>query len=108
VDAGSWGEKAIKEAKKVGTVNVAASTKSENYSRIPLQSELKLTPGSAYVHITSNNTIEGTEYKTLPDVGGAPLVNDTSSDMFSRQIDVGRHALISSRAQHKKRLGRQN
>ena len=61
IDAGSWGDKAIKEAKKVGTVNIAASTKSENYSRVPLQSELKLTPGAAYVHVTSNNTIEGTE-----------------------------------------------
>src|SRR5579864_6161759 len=71
IDAGSWAEKAIKEAKKVGTVNVAASTKAENYSRIPAQSELKLTPGAAYVHMTSNNTIEGTEYKALPDVGGA-------------------------------------
>jgi phosphoserine aminotransferase len=103
IDAGSWGEKAIKEAKKVGNVNVAASTKSENYSRIPAQSELKLTPGAAYVHITANNTIEGTEYKTLPDVGDAPLVNDTSSDMFSRPLDVARHALIYAGAQ--KNLG---
>ncbi len=103
IDAGSWGEKAIKEAKKVGNVNVAASTKSENYSRIPAQSELKLTPGAAYVHITSNNTIEGTEYKTLPDVGDVPLVNDTSSDMFSRPLDVAKHALIYAGAQ--KNLG---
>ena len=66
VDSGSWGDKAIKEAKKVGTVNVAASTKAENYVRVPAQAELKLTPGAAYVHITSNNTIEGTEYKSLP------------------------------------------
>jgi phosphoserine aminotransferase len=94
VEAGSWGEKAIKEAKKIGTVNVAASTRSEHYSRVPLQSELKLTPGAAYVHITSNNTIEGTEYKTLPDAGDAPLVNDTSSDMFSRPLDVAKHGLI--------------
>src|SRR4029077_1388022 len=68
IDAGSWGEKAIKEAKRVGSVSVAATTKSENYSRIPAQSDLKLTPGAAYVHMTSNNTIEGTEYKDLPDV----------------------------------------
>jgi phosphoserine aminotransferase len=61
-----------------------------------------LTPGAAYVHITSNNTIEGTEYKQLPDVG-APLVSDTSSDMFSRPIDVSRHALIYAGAQ--KNLG---
>ena len=103
IDGGSWAEKAIKEAKKVGTVNVAASTKSENYARIPLQSELKLTPGAAYVHMTSNNTIEGTEYTALPDVGGAPLVSDTSSDMFSRPLDVAKHALIYAGAQ--KNLG---
>src|SRR5581483_9792849 len=91
--------KAIKEAKKVGTVNVAASTKSENYSRLPMQQELKLTPNAAYVHFTSNNTIEGTEHKTLPEVGNVPLVCDTSSDMFSRPIDVSRHALIYAGAQ---------
>jgi phosphoserine aminotransferase len=99
IDGGSWAEKAIKEAKKVGTVNVAASTKSEGYSRIPRQDELTLTPGAAYVHMTSNNTIEGTEYKELPDVAGVPLVSDTSSDMFSKPLDVGRHALIYSGAQ---------
>jgi phosphoserine aminotransferase len=103
IDSGSWGDKAIKEAKKVGTVNVAASTKAENYSRVPTQAELKLTPGAAYVHMTSNNTIEGTEYKTLPEVGEVPLVNDTSSDMFSRPLDVAKHALIYSGAQ--KNLG---
>jgi phosphoserine aminotransferase len=83
IDTGSW----------------AATTKADSYARIPAQSELKLTPGAAYVHITSNNTIEGTEWKTLPDAGGAPLVNDTSSDMFSRPIDVSRHALIYAGAQ---------
>jgi len=103
IDGGSWADKAIKEAKKVGTVNVAASTKAENYSRVPLQSELKLTPGAAYVHMTSNNTIEGTEYKTLPEVGDAPLVSDTSSDMFSRPLDISRHALVYAGAQ--KNLG---
>jgi phosphoserine aminotransferase len=99
IDSGSWAEKAVKEAKKVGTVNVAATTKDENYSRVPRQAELKLTPGAAYVHMTSNNTIEGTEYKELPSVGDVPLVNDTSSDMFSRPIDVAKHALMYSGAQ---------
>jgi phosphoserine aminotransferase len=99
IDSGSWAEKAIKEAKKVGTVNVAATTKGDNYSRVPDQSELKLTPGAAYVHMTSNNTIEGTEFKSLPDIGNVPLVSDTSSDMFSRPIDVARHALIYAGAQ---------
>src|SRR5258706_7556746 len=56
IDCGSWAEKAIKEAKKIGSVNVAASTKEENYSRVPRQDELKLTPGAAYVHMTSHNT----------------------------------------------------
>jgi len=99
IDAGSWGEKAIKEAKKVGNVNIAASTRNEGYSRVPRQDELKLTPNAAYVHMTSNNTIEGTEYKELPKIGDAPLVSDTSSDMFSRPIDVARHALIYAGAQ---------
>src|SRR5262245_66427734 len=99
IDSGSWAEKAIKEAKRVGTVNLAATTKAENYSRVPRQDELKLTPGAAYVHMTSNNTIEGTEHKALPAVGDVPLVSDTSSDMFSRPIDVTRHALIYSGAQ---------
>src|SRR5216684_633602 len=99
IDSGSWADKAIKEAKKIGTVNVAATTKGENYSRAPRQNELKLTPGAAYVHMTSNNTIEGTEFKELPSVGDAPLVSDTSSDMFSRPIDVAKHALMYSGAQ---------
>ena len=103
IDGGSWAEKAVKEAKKVGTTNVAASTKAENYSRIPRQDELTLTPGAAYVHMTSNNTIEGTQYRELPAVGDVPLVSDTSSDIFSRPIDVARHGLIYAGAQ--KNLG---
>ena len=99
IDCGSWADKAVKEAKKLGTVNVAASTKGENYSRLPKQSELKLTPGAAYVHMTSNNTIEGTEYKTLPEVGDVPLVSDNSSDMFSGPLDVAKHGLIYAGAQ---------
>jgi phosphoserine aminotransferase len=103
IDSGSWAEKAVKEAKRVGAVNVAASSKAEGYSRIPAQGELRLTPDAAYVHITSNNTIEGTEWKTLPDIGGVPLVADASSDIFSGPIDVGRFGLIYAGAQ--KNLG---
>jgi phosphoserine aminotransferase len=99
VITGAWAQKALKEAERVGTVNVAASTESENFTRIPRQDELKLTAGAAYVHITSNNTIFGTQWRDLPDVGDAPLVNDTSSDMFSRPIDVARHGLIYAGAQ---------
>jgi phosphoserine aminotransferase len=103
VDTGSWADKAIKEARKVGAVNVIATTKADNYTRIPAPAELKPTPGAAYVHITSNNTIEGTEYQSLPAVGAAPLVSDSSSDMFSGPIDVARHGLIYAGAQ--KNLG---
>jgi phosphoserine aminotransferase len=99
VDAGSWADKAITEARKVGRVNIAASTKAERYARIPSDTELGLTPGAAYVHITSNNTIEGTQYRKLPAVGTTPLVDDASSDLFSRPIDVSRHALIYAGAQ---------
>jgi phosphoserine aminotransferase len=103
IDGGSWAEKAYKEARRLGNAKLAATTKAENYSRLPLASELQLTPAADYVHMTSNNTIEGTEYKALPDVGSIPLVSDTSSDIFSRPIDVARHGLIYAGAQ--KNLG---
>ena len=103
VDTGTWADKAIKEAKRVGRVNVTGSTKADNFNRIPRASELSLTPDAAYVHITSNNTIEGTEWHTLPDTGRVPLVADASSDIFSRPIDVGRFGLIYAGAQ--KNLG---
>src|SRR6266542_2063894 len=96
---GAWGQKAVKEAKKMGGVRIAASTESENFTRLPKQEELKLDPNAAYVHMTSNNTIFGTEFHWLPDVGGVPLVSDMSSDIFSRPIDVGKHALIYAGAQ---------
>src|SRR5205814_5084915 len=99
IDTGSWSEKAIKEAKRVGAVNVAATTARDNYARLPAQAELKLTNGAAYVHMTANNTIEGTEWSSLPDVGDRPLVSDTSSNMFSRPIDIARHALVYAGAQ---------
>jgi phosphoserine aminotransferase len=100
---GDWAKKAMKEAKRVGATHVAASTEDGNFKRIPRQDELRLTPGSAYVHMTSNNTIHGTEWQHVPDVGGAPLVCDGSSDIYSRPIDVSKFALIYAGAQ--KNLG---
>ena len=100
---GGWAQKALKEAQKVGTVNVAASTESENFARIPRQDELQLTPDAAYVHFTSNNTLFGTEWKGEPAVGSVPLVCDTSSDMLSRPIDFSKYGLIYAGAQ--KNLG---
>jgi phosphoserine aminotransferase len=100
---GDWGKKALKEAKRVGATHVAASTEAGNFKDIPAQSSLGLTPGAAYVHMTSNNTIHGTEWPYVPDVGAAPLVCDMSSDMYSRPIDIGRYGLIYAGAQ--KNLG---
>src|SRR4051812_947257 len=103
IDTGTWADKAIKEAKKVGKVNVTGSTKADNYNRIPSAGELALTPGAAYVHLTTNNTIEGTEWKTLPDAGDVPLVADASSDILSGPLDVSKYGLIYGGAQ--KNLG---
>jgi phosphoserine aminotransferase len=100
---GAWGKKALKEAKKVGAVSVAATTEAENFARIPRQDELKLTSGAAYVHMTSNNTIFGTEWTAEPAVGDVPLVCDASSDIFSRPVDVTKYGLIYAGAQ--KNLG---
>lgn len=101
---GVWSQKAVKEAQKVGgRVAVAASTEADNFTRVPRQDELVLSPGAAYVHMTSNNTIFGTEWQRVPEVGGVPLVCDASSDIFSGPIDVQRFALIYAGAQ--KNLG---
>src|SRR3954462_13597396 len=96
---GVWGQKAVKEAKKVGAVKIAGSTESERFARVPKQAELTLDPNAAYVHMTSNNTIYGSEWKWLPDTGNVPLVSDMSSDIFSGPLDVARHALIYAGAQ---------
>jgi phosphoserine aminotransferase len=100
---GGWSQKAVKEAQRVGTVHIAGSTEGENFARIPRQDELTLTPGAAYVHFTTNNTLFGTEWASEPAVGDVPLVADTSSDMFSRPIDVAKYGLIYAGAQ--KNLG---
>jgi phosphoserine aminotransferase len=100
---GGWAQKAVKEATRVGTVHIAGSTEAENFARIPRQDELTLTPGAAYVHVTTNNTLFGTEWKAEPAVGEVPLVADTSSDMFSRPIDIAKYGLIYAGAQ--KNLG---
>jgi phosphoserine aminotransferase len=100
---GSWSKKAVKEAQRTGTVQVACTTEADNFTRIPQQPELKLDPGAAYLHFTSNETIHGVEWKREPEAGSVPLVCDASSDIFSRPIDTGRYALIYAGAQ--KNLG---
>ena len=96
---GSWSKKAVKEGKRVGAVNIAASTEAESFVRIPKQSELKLDPDAAYVHFTSNNTIYGTEWRSEPVVGNVPLVCDASSDFLHKKIDINKYGLIYAGAQ---------
>ncbi|MGH9383647.1 MAG: 3-phosphoserine/phosphohydroxythreonine transaminase, partial [Vicinamibacterales bacterium] len=83
----------------VGTVHVAASTESEKFARVPRQDELSLTPHADYVHMTTNNTLFGTEWTREPAVGDAPLVGDASSNIFSKPIDVAKFGLIYAGAQ---------
>ncbi|GAB4296676.1 MAG: 3-phosphoserine/phosphohydroxythreonine transaminase [Ignavibacteriaceae bacterium] len=96
---GSWSKKAVKEAKRVGSVNIASSTEESKFNRIPEQSELNLDPGASYVHFTSNNTIYGTQFHSEPDTGSVPLVCDASSDILHKKIDVKKYALIYAGAQ---------
>ncbi|MEM6965244.1 MAG: 3-phosphoserine/phosphohydroxythreonine transaminase [Bacteroidota bacterium] len=96
VDTGSWSTKAIKEAKLFGTVNVVASSKEKNFTYIPKGFEI---PSDAtYLHLTSNNTVRGTQYQVFPETN-VPFVCDMSSDIFSRPIDVNRFGLIYAGAQ---------
>jgi phosphoserine aminotransferase len=96
---GSWGKKALKEAKKAGSTNVAATMADGGFTRVPGNDELKLDPQAAYVHITTNETIEGVEWKTEPESGGVPLIADASSDILSHAIPVEKYAMIYAGAQ---------
>jgi phosphoserine aminotransferase len=98
IHTGSWAKKGISEAKIVGKVNIAADTSAEKPARMPRLDELRLTPGAAYVHMTSNETIEGTQWKQFPKTD-APLVADMSSDFLSRPFDAKQFGLIYAGAQ---------
>src|SRR5437764_1498477 len=100
---GAWAEKAYEEAAALGQARVAASTKGDSYRRVPRADEIRLSAEPAYVHITSNETIQGIQWHAFPDVGSRPLVGDMSSDILSRPIDAGEFALIYAGAQ--KNLG---
>lgn len=101
---GSWSQKALKEAKKIFPgARVVATTEGVNFTRIPTQDELRLNPDAVYVHMTSNNTIFGTEFHYTPDTGQVPLVADMSSNVLSRVVDVNRFGIIYAGAQ--KNLG---
>ncbi|MEO2076362.1 MAG: 3-phosphoserine/phosphohydroxythreonine transaminase [Bacillus sp. (in: firmicutes)] len=100
---GSWSEKAFSEAKLFGDVYQAASTKEGNYRSIPKVEDLQYHNEDSYLHLTSNNTIYGTQWKNFPDSGNVPLIADMSSDILSKPIDVNKFALIYAGAQ--KNLG---
>ncbi len=97
VNTGTWSKKAIKEAKLIGDVNVVASSEDKNFSYIP--KDIKFNPDASFAHITSNNTIFGTQWKEYPDTGDVPLVADMSSDIISRKVDVGKFGIMYAGAQ---------
>ncbi len=104
IQTGSWSKKALKEAKLFGTVRVAGTTEKDGVFRsIPKQEELDLDPNAVYCHLTSNNTIFGTQWRQFPDTGGVPLVADMSSDILSRAVDPAPFGIIYAGAQ--KNLG---
>ena len=96
---GSWGKNALSEAEKEGSVHIAWDGGETNYDRLPATGSLDLDPGAAYVHITSNETIQGVQFPTEPDTGGVPLVCDASSDFLHRPLDVSRYGLLYACAQ---------
>lgn len=101
---GSWSQKALKEAKIIGTARVAATTEEDGVFRsIPKQADLDLDSKAVYCHITSNNTIFGTQWRSFPDAGSVPLVADMSSDILSRRFDPKPFGIIYAGAQ--KNLG---
>jgi phosphoserine aminotransferase len=100
---GEWAQRAAKEARRHGTVEVAASTEGEQFRRVPRPDEVAVTAGADYLHFTSNNTIFGTQWHQEPPTAGAPLVADMSSDFLSRPVAVERYAAIYAGAQ--KNLG---
>ena len=98
VNTGTWSAKAIKEAQIMGkTVNVVASSEEKNFSYIP--KNISFNSNAVYAHITSNNTIKGTQWASYPETGGVPLIADMSSDIMSRPFDVDKFGLIYAGAQ---------
>jgi len=101
---GSWSEKALKEAKRFGAVHTVATGKASNYAELPDPAGFQYSAAPAYVHLTTNNTIFGTQWRPVPEPPtGVPLVADASSDIFSRPIDVAKYGVIYAGAQ--KNLG---
>ncbi len=103
VDTGTWSTKAIKEAQIIGNMHLAGSTKDDGYTFVPKPADISYPDNTAYLHVTSNNTIKGTQFHQFPDTGEVPLICDMSSDIASRKIDYSKFSLIYAGAQ--KNLG---
>lgn len=99
INTGMWSKKAIAEAKRYCTVNIAADTSGNGFTTVPTQAELKLNPDAAFVHYTPNETIGGVEFDYIPETGDVPLIADMSSTILSRPIDVSKFAMIYAGAQ---------
>lgn len=99
LDTGLWSDKAIAEARHYADVQVAASSRATHYTTIPERADWDIDPQAAYFHYTSNETIGGVQFQTIPTVGDLPLVSDMSSDILSRPLDVSRFGLIYAGAQ---------
>ena len=96
---GSWGKNATKEASKVGEIRAGWDGAEGNYTQLPADAELKINPDAAYVHYTSNETIQGVQFSTEPEVGNVPLVCDASSDFMHKPIDVAKYGMVYACAQ---------
>jgi phosphoserine aminotransferase len=103
IHTGAWTAKALGELQKGILHHIAASTEGEKFVRLPRKDEIKFSPDASYVHLCTNNTIEGTQWTELPQTGSVPLVADMSSDIASRPMDVKKFGLIFAGAQ--KNLG---
>jgi len=99
IQTGAWGKKSAGEVHNYGKLNVAYDAGETNYDRVPSQDELKLTADAAYVLLTSNETIQGVQFRKLPDTGGVPIVADKSSDIFGEPINVADYGLLYACAQ---------
>jgi phosphoserine aminotransferase len=99
VVTGVWGKKAVREAEKCGTANIIFSTEAEGFRSVPMQEELNFSKDAKYVHYTSNETIDGVEFKYDLDGAGIPVVCDASSNILSKPVDIEKYALIYAGAQ---------
>lgn len=99
LESGYWSQRAITEAERYCTINIAASSRASGFNQLPEQQNLRLHPKSAYCHFTSNETANGVQFHSMPDSGEIPLVADMTSDFLTRPIDISKFGLIYASSQ---------